>query len=66
MRCEERGQDATSDWAHTFLGLPLRGPALKSVLLQAQVVEKWFSLKEGCDMHLTWIHIVYKWQEQEM
>lgn len=59
----ERGQDGMSDWARTFLGLPLRGPALKSVLLQAQRVEKGFSLKEGFEMHLTCIHVL---QEQDM
>lgn len=55
-----------SDWAPTFLGLPLRGPALKSAVLQAQVVEQGFSLKEGFETFLTCIHIAYTRPGQEM
>lgn len=66
MRWEERGKVGMSDWARTFLGLPLRGPALESAVLQAQVVEQGFSLKEGFETSLTCIHIAYTRPEQEM
>lgn len=57
MRWEERGKDGVSDWAPTFLGLPLRGPALQAAVLQAQVVEQRLSLEEGFERDLTRIHV---------
>lgn len=49
---------------HTFLGFSLRASVLKSVLFQAQLVEKGFALKEGRHMGFDtpyYIHIAYKW-----